>query len=87
MTTISIRFPSHTLEELKRLAPILGFSGYQPLLRTYVNRGLQADRDRLERSAVLALVESLRKQGVSQEAIASALEEVSAATHVTIGLP
>ena len=33
MTTISIRLPEDVIEDLKLLAPEMGFSGYQPLIR------------------------------------------------------
>ncbi len=35
MTTISLRMPEDVIEDLKRVAPLLGFSGYQPLIRAY----------------------------------------------------
>jgi hypothetical protein len=38
-TTVSIRFPIDMLEDLKRLAPLRGFSGYQLLMRAYVGQG------------------------------------------------
>jgi predicted DNA binding CopG/RHH family protein len=41
MTTVTIRIPEDVMEDLKRLAPLLGFSGYQPLIRTYIGQGLQ----------------------------------------------
>ena len=36
MTPVSIRFPVDVIEDLKRVAPLRGFSGYQPLVRAYV---------------------------------------------------
>ncbi|MBM3947266.1 MAG: hypothetical protein FJ315_07730, partial [SAR202 cluster bacterium] len=65
MTTISMRFPEDVLEDLKRVAPLRGFSGYQPLIRAYVGQGLRADLERLEQDPVTALVESLKRHGVS----------------------
>jgi hypothetical protein len=35
------RFPADVIEDLKRVAPLLGFSGYQPLVRAYVGQGLR----------------------------------------------
>jgi len=62
MATISMRIPSDVIEDLKRVAPLVGFSGYQPLIRAYVGQGLRSDLARLERSPDLAsLVASLRK--------------------------
>lgn len=76
MVTISFRMPEDVVEDLKRVAPLLGFSGYQPLMRAYIGQGLRADLERLENSAEVAgLVESLRKRGVEEEVIVSALAE------------
>ena len=74
MTTISIRMPEDVLEDLKRVAPLLGFSGYQPLIRAYIGQGLREDLERLDRNPGLErLVESLRRQGVDEEVISSAM--------------
>jgi len=64
------------VEDLKRIAPILGFSGYQPLIRAYVGQGLRQDLDRLENDAVAALISGLKKRGVSESVIEEALAEV-----------
>ena len=76
MTMISMRMPEDVIEDLKRVAPLLGFSGYQPLMRAYIGQGLKVDLERLEGSVDLsALVESLRKQGVEDEVISMAVAE------------
>jgi hypothetical protein len=73
MTTIILRMPQDVVDDLKRIAPRLGFSGYQPLIRAYGGQGLRRDLERLEATpAVSALIESLRRQGVQEEVIASA---------------
>jgi hypothetical protein len=36
MTSITIRIPIDVVDDLKQVAPILGFSGYQALLKAYV---------------------------------------------------
>lgn len=77
MTTVSIRFPEDVIEDLKRTAPLLGFSGYQPLIRAYVGQGLREDLERLGNNTVNSLLESLKKQGVSEEIIQAALAEVA----------
>src|ERR671923_356453 len=70
MTTISMRFPVDVLDDLKRVAPLRGFSGYQPLIRAYVGQGLRTDLARLEKRPDLStLVESLRKHGVPEQVI------------------
>lgn len=76
MTTISLRMPEDVVDDLKRVAPRLGFSGYQPLLRAYVGQGLRRDLERLEGTLDLAeLVESLARRGVDEEVIAEAMAE------------
>ncbi|NJN85194.1 MAG: hypothetical protein HC881_01260 [Leptolyngbyaceae cyanobacterium SL_7_1] len=77
MTTITIRIPEDVIEDLKRVAPLLGFSGYQPLVRAYVGQGLRADLERLEGDTVSALVASLKRHGVSDDVIQEALSEVT----------
>ncbi len=43
MTSITIRIPEDVIEDLKRIAPLLGFSGYQLLVRAYIGQGLRTD--------------------------------------------
>ena len=69
--------PEDVVEDLKRIAPILGFSGYQPLIRAYVGQGLRQDLDRLDNDAVAALISGLKKRGVSESVIEEALAEVA----------
>jgi hypothetical protein len=78
MTTISIRIPEDVIEDLKLLAPVLGFSGYQPLIRAYVGQGLRKDLAKLENDQVKLVVESLRRHGVDDQLIAEAIAEVKA---------
>jgi hypothetical protein len=77
MTTITIRIPEDVIEDLKRVAPLLGFSGYQPLMRAYIGQGLRTDLERLEGDTVFALIASLKRHGVSDEVIQEALGEVA----------
>lgn len=76
MTTVTIRIPEDVIEDLKRVAPLLGFSGYQPLIRAYIGQGLRSDLERLEGDTVSALIASLKRRGVSDEVIHEALSEV-----------
>jgi hypothetical protein len=73
MTSISIRIPVDVIEDLKEIAPAIGFSGYQPLIRAYIGQGLRKDQARMEDSQLLTLTESLRKQGVSDTVISAAI--------------
>ena len=40
MVQISIRIPEDVIDDLKMVAEVLGFSGYQPLIRFYIGQGL-----------------------------------------------
>jgi len=76
MTMVSIRIPEDVIDDLKRLAPVLGFSGYQALIKAYIGQGMRADLERLEGSVeVSTLIESLRRKGVKDEIISSAMSE------------
>jgi hypothetical protein len=76
MTSVTLRMPEDVVEDLKQVAPLLGFSGYQPLIRAYIGQGLRADLERLESETVTALIASLKRRGVSNEVIEEALSEV-----------
>ena len=77
MTSVTIRIPEDVVEDLKRIAPLLGFSGYQPLIRAYIGQGLRIDLERFEGDATLrALISSLKRRGVSDEIISEALSEI-----------
>ena len=78
MTTISIRVPEDVIDDLKLLAPMLGFAGYQPLIRAYIGQGLRKDLARLEPDQMKAVAESLRRHGVNEHVIAEALAEARA---------
>ncbi|MEA2263576.1 MAG: hypothetical protein QOH35_4115 [Acidobacteriaceae bacterium] len=75
MTTISIRMPEDVIDELKEIAPTLGFSGYQPLIRAYVGQGLRRDLATMENSQMHALTESLRKHGIEDRVISAAIAD------------
>jgi hypothetical protein len=80
MATISIRMPEDVVEELKRIAPLLGFSGYQPLIRAYIGQGLRQDVEKLSRTpGIERIIESLRRQGVAEEVINSAVAALHSA--------
>jgi len=80
MNTISLRLPDDVIDDLKRIAPMLGFSGYQPLIRTYIGKGLRTDLIKLEeeKNQFTNFVDSLRRHGVSDEIIAEAVAEIAA---------
>lgn len=80
MTTISIRLPEDVIDDLKEIAPMLGFSGYQPLIRSYIGQGLRRDLEKLSGSQVALLTDSLREQGIADEVISAAI----AAAHLRV---
>ncbi len=75
MTVISLRMPEDVIDELKEIAPSLGFGGYQPLIRAYIGQGLRKDKTRMENSQVQVLTESLRKHGIADGVISAAIAE------------
>jgi hypothetical protein len=77
MSTVTLRMPEDVVEDLKRIAPALGFSGYQPLIRAYIGRGLRVDLARLQSDPIPQLVESLRRRGVAEAVIAEAVADVT----------
>lgn len=77
MTMISLRIPEDVVEDLKEIAPLLGFSGYQPLIRAYIGQGLRADLQRLGSHQLSSFVDSLRRHGVEDELIAIAMAEAT----------
>jgi|SRR5580658_322355 hypothetical protein len=77
MTTISMRVPEDVIEDLKTVAPKLGFSGYQPLIRAYIGQGLRKDLARLERPELAKLEKSLRRHGVKSGVISAVLDEAA----------
>ena len=55
MTAIAIPMPEDAIEDLKRVAPLLGFSGDLSLVRAYIGQGLRSDLDRLEEATISAV--------------------------------
>ncbi len=76
MTSVTINIPEDVVEDLKRIAPLLGFSDYQPLIRAYIGQGLRQDLERFESETVTALIASLKRRGVSEQVIDEALKDV-----------
>jgi hypothetical protein len=74
-TMVSIRMPEDVIDDLKRIAPKLGLSGYQALMKVYIGEGLRTDLERLEGVDVSVLIASLRRKGVKDEVLSSAMTE------------
>lgn len=78
MSSITLRMPEDVIQDLKRIAPRLGFSGYQPLIRAYIGQGLRQDLAKLENSPDLGkIIDILRKRGVNEEIINEAVAETA----------
>ena len=69
MVPVTLRMPEDVVKDMKRIAPLLGFSGYQPLIRAYIGQGLRKDIERLDSDAISGLVACLKKRGVSSAAV------------------
>lgn len=67
MTMISLRLPEAMVTELKRLAPLVGESGYQPLIRTYIEHGLAADAKKIDGAKSIDYIEE-RAKAVAKQA-------------------
>ena len=77
MKSITLRIPEDVIEDLKKIAPVLGFSGYQPLMRTYIGQGLRKDLEKLENDPFWELIASLKRHGVEEKVINNALNEIT----------
>lgn len=77
MVSVTLRMPEDVVADLKRIAPLKGFSGYQALLRAYVGAGLREDLERYEGSTLARLLDKLRESGVPEETLNKAASEVA----------
>ena len=75
MTTISMRLPEDVIDDLKRIAPMLGVNGYQPLIRFYIGKGLRESLSELHGSQWEKLAEILHQRGMSEEQVAEIIGE------------
>lgn len=76
MHEVILNIPEDVLEDLSKIASKLGFSNSESLMRAYIGQGLRVDIERFENKEMSNLVESLRRHGVKDEIIASALSDV-----------
>ena len=76
MITITLRMPEDVVEDLKRVAPFKGVSGYQPLIRAYVGQGLREDLAAMEAQPDYEkLIAALEEKGVKRATIKKAFED------------
>ena len=67
MTSITLRIPVDVVESMKSIAPQRGFSGYQPLLKSYISEGLRRDEAQYAFSIEARLIAALKKRANTQE--------------------
>ena len=72
---VTLMLPDDVIEDLKEVAPALGCSNHLALMRAYIGHGLRKDLEFLDGSSVMRLTESLRKQGLTDDAISSVIAE------------
>jgi len=75
MTSVTIRIPENVIDDLKLRAPVVGFSGYQPLIRAHIGQGIRKDLRKVEADKVTSLIESLKRHGVSDKINEDAIRE------------
>jgi hypothetical protein len=72
MVSITLRMPADVVDDLKRVAPVLGFSGYQPLIRYYIGQNLRVDLEKLDTDRrIEVLTDALREHGATDATIAA----------------
>ncbi|MDR1934278.1 MAG: hypothetical protein LBS49_01565 [Candidatus Accumulibacter sp.] len=79
MTSITLRIPMEVVDSMKEIAPQRGFSGYQPLLKSYISEGLRRDEARFTFGKTARLIEALKKRGVPENLLGEAAREIEAA--------
>lgn len=78
MTTITLRIPLDVVNSMKEIAPKKGFSGYQPLLKSYIGEGLRQDEAKYAFGPTARLIEALKKRGVPDAVLEDAARDLAA---------
>ena len=74
-TTVTIRLPEDVVEDLAEMAPALGFSSCESLIRVYISEGMRKDESRLNQPDVKILLDSLKRHGIAESVISEVLAE------------
>lgn len=77
MASVTLRMPKNVVDDLKTMAPELGFSGYQPLIRAYISEGMRRDEQKLYFTPAKRMAEALKARGVDPALVDQALVEAS----------
>ena len=80
MSSVTLRMPEDVVQDLKRLAPTLSYAGYQPLIRSYIGKGLRVDPAQIDDGAMPRLIAGLKQRGVAESVIRQALAETGQAS-------
>jgi len=75
MTQISLRMPEDVVDDLKLVAEVMGFSGYQPVMKFYIGQALRKDLDKIASVRANELIVSLKKHGLTESQIKEILIE------------
>lgn len=75
MVQVNFRAPEDLIEDLKMLAPQLGFQSYQALMKVYISRGVRKDLASLQDTPLEKLKASLKRHGIEDEVIVEVIEE------------
>jgi len=74
---VSLRMPEDVVENLKRIAPLKGMSGYQALIKYYVGMGLRRDLETLWLQEVPERIQGiLARHGLTGEVQEELIEEL-----------
>ena len=79
MTSVTLRVPEDVVEDLKAMAPELGFAGYQPLIRAYISEGMRRDEKKFYFTPAKRMAEALKARGVDPAVVDEALIEAGEA--------
>jgi len=66
------------IDDLKRISKVMGFTGYQPLMRAFIGKSLREELEKLDNDPIQKFVKALKHQGIKDSYIKKAMEELAA---------
>lgn len=76
MINITMRLPEDVIDDLKQIAPLVGFRSYQALIRAYIGQGLAQHVTEINQRSYPAVAAALQRRGWNEEDIATLLHEI-----------
>lgn len=76
MINITMRLPEDVIDDLKQIAPLVGFRGYQALIRAYIGQGLTRHVTEINQRSYPSVAAALQRRGWNEEDIAALLNEI-----------